>query len=165
MVKRMAPSLMLVSVCVLGNGRGRLCQTGFWFLASEFRLKDIGPAVTVKYNGILPDLFREGQGIVAQGTLVDATTIDAFEVLAKHDENYMPQEIEEAMQKAIRSNMTMKLIPLKSRNKCNDCWTWTFALILALGFSLLLSVIPMYGASVNNRTLMGMARPMSWGMF
>lgn len=68
-------------------------------LQVSFDLKDIGPAVTVKYNGILPDLFREGQGIVAQGTLVDATTIDAFEVLAKHDENYMPQEIEEAMQK------------------------------------------------------------------
>ena len=40
-----------------------------------------------------------------------------------------------------------------------------FALILALGFSVLLSVLPMYGASTNNRTLMGMARPLSWGMF
>ena len=65
----------------------------------SFELEDIGPKVTVNYTGILPDLFREGQGIVAQGTLVDATTINAFEVLAKHDENYMPSEIEEAMKK------------------------------------------------------------------
>ncbi|HBV76351.1 MULTISPECIES: cytochrome c maturation protein CcmE [Vibrio] len=68
-------------------------------LQVSFDLKDVGPTVTVTYNGILPDLFREGQGIVAQGTLVDATTVDAFEVLAKHDEKYMPPEIAEAMQK------------------------------------------------------------------
>jgi len=47
----------------------------------------------------LPDLFREGQGIVAQGVLKDPTTVEAFEVLAKHDENYMPPEIAEAMKK------------------------------------------------------------------
>lgn len=68
-------------------------------LQVSFDLKDVGPAVTVTYNGILPDLFREGQGIVAQGTLVDATTVNAFEVLAKHDEKYMPPEIVEAMKK------------------------------------------------------------------
>jgi len=67
-------------------------------LLVSFDLKDIGDSVTVTYDGILPDLFREGQGIVAQGVLVDSTTIEAFEVLAKHDENYMPPEIEEAMQ-------------------------------------------------------------------
>jgi cytochrome c-type biogenesis protein CcmE len=49
--------------------------------------------VTVKYDGILPDLFREGQGIVANGVLVDGTYIEASEVLAKHDENYMPKEL------------------------------------------------------------------------
>ncbi|UJF18746.1 cytochrome c maturation protein CcmE [Vibrio sp. SS-MA-C1-2] len=65
----------------------------------SFNLADIGPEVTVTYDGILPDLFREGQGIVAQGVLVDPTTIKASEVLAKHDENYMPPEIAEAMEK------------------------------------------------------------------
>ncbi|MGB2078532.1 MAG: cytochrome c maturation protein CcmE [Vibrio sp.] len=68
-------------------------------LKVSFDLADIGPAVTVVYEGILPDLFREGQGIVAQGELVDSHTVKAFEVLAKHDEKYTPPEIEEAMKK------------------------------------------------------------------
>ncbi len=53
------------------------------------------PMITVKYDGILPDLFREGQGIVANGVLnTDGYIIEATEVLAKHDENYMPKELE-----------------------------------------------------------------------
>ncbi|MFA0412458.1 cytochrome c maturation protein CcmE [Vibrio renipiscarius] len=68
-------------------------------LRVSFDLHDVGPMVTVVYDGILPDLFREGQGIVAQGVLVDANTVEAFEVLAKHDEEYMPPEIAEAMEK------------------------------------------------------------------
>lgn len=52
--------------------------------------------VTVKYDGILPDLFREGQGIVANGVLLDGLLIEASEVLAKHDENYMPKELVDA---------------------------------------------------------------------
>lgn len=68
-------------------------------LRVSFDLHDVGPKVTIVYDGILPDLFREGQGIVAQGVLLDATTIEAFEVLAKHDEEYMPPEIAEAMKK------------------------------------------------------------------
>ncbi|MEO2266869.1 cytochrome c maturation protein CcmE [Pseudoalteromonas pernae] len=63
----------------------------------EFKLIDTGPLVTIRYKGILPDLFREGQGIVAQGTLVEADVIEAFEVLAKHDEEYMPEEVAEAV--------------------------------------------------------------------
>ena len=62
-----------------------------------FEITDGGDkTVSVAYDGILPDLFREGQGIVAQGTLKDATTVAAFEVLAKHDENYMPPEVADA---------------------------------------------------------------------
>ncbi|WP_028024807.1 cytochrome c maturation protein CcmE [Enterovibrio calviensis] len=68
-------------------------------LKVTFQVADIGPAVTVEFEGILPDLFREGQGIVAQGELVNATTVRAQEVLAKHDEEYMPPEIAEAMNK------------------------------------------------------------------
>ena len=66
-------------------------------LAVTFDLIDVGPKVTVQYTGILPDLFREGQGIVATGTLMDARTINAQEVLAKHDEEYMPPELAEKM--------------------------------------------------------------------
>lgn len=66
-------------------------------LKVSFALVDTGPLVTVEYEGILPDLFREGQGIVAQGVLVDEKTILASEVLAKHDEEYMPPEVAEAV--------------------------------------------------------------------
>ncbi|RDV24363.1 cytochrome c maturation protein CcmE [Alteromonas aestuariivivens] len=66
-------------------------------LAVSFDLVDTGPKVTVRYSGILPDLFREGQGIVATGVLVDDSTIQAQEVLAKHDEEYMPPELAEKM--------------------------------------------------------------------
>ena len=66
-------------------------------LKVEFKLVDTGPMITVKYDGILPDLFREGQGIVANGTLISPTVLEASEVLAKHDENYMPKEIAEAV--------------------------------------------------------------------
>ena len=57
-----------------------------------------GGIVTVFFDGILPDLFREGQGIVAQGELLSKTEINAFEVLAKHDEEYMPPEVAEALE-------------------------------------------------------------------
>jgi len=58
---------------------------------------DQGGLVTLEYEGILPDLFREGQGIVAQGVLKSANVIAASEVLAKHDEEYMPPEVAEAI--------------------------------------------------------------------
>ncbi|MDP4528260.1 cytochrome c maturation protein CcmE [Alkalimonas delamerensis] len=66
-------------------------------LLVRFDLVDIGPTVTVEYNGILPDLFREGQGIVAQGHLVEDRLIRATEVLARHDEEYMPPEVAKAL--------------------------------------------------------------------
>ncbi|WGE88966.1 cytochrome c maturation protein CcmE [Actinobacillus arthritidis] len=62
-------------------------------LKVEFDVNDVGPSITVEYEGILPDLFREGQGIVAQGVLIEPTRLRATEVLAKHDENYMPPEL------------------------------------------------------------------------
>ncbi|GAA5213989.1 cytochrome c maturation protein CcmE [Corallincola platygyrae] len=66
-------------------------------LKVSFDVIDKGPIATVVYEGILPDLFREGQGIVAQGVLINATTVEASEVLAKHDEEYMPPEVAEAL--------------------------------------------------------------------
>lgn len=57
-----------------------------------------GGIVTIFFDGILPDLFREGQGIVAQGELTSATEVSAFEVLAKHDEEYMPPEVADALE-------------------------------------------------------------------
>lgn len=69
-------------------------------LKVEFGLTDYAGTITVIYDGILPDLFREGQGIVAQGELNEAGQLMAVEVLAKHDENYMPPEVAEALKKA-----------------------------------------------------------------
>ena len=66
----------------------------------QFRLTDQAHEVPVRYRGILPDLFREGQGVVAQGMLGDDGVFTASEVLAKHDENYMPPEVAEALKQA-----------------------------------------------------------------
>lgn len=66
-------------------------------LAVSFKLYDSRGVVSVSYQGILPDLFREGQGVVAQGVLDGPTHITARQVLAKHDENYTPPEIKSAM--------------------------------------------------------------------
>ena len=68
-------------------------------LLVRFELTDFDKAVTVEYSGILPDLFREGQGIVASGKLNNKGVFVAEEVLAKHDENYMPPEVEESLKK------------------------------------------------------------------
>lgn len=66
-------------------------------LTVEFDLTDNAETITVQYTGILPDLFREGQGIVALGKLQDNLRFVADEVLAKHDENYMPPEVASAL--------------------------------------------------------------------
>jgi len=62
-------------------------------LTVSFTLTDYAEQTVVTYNGILPDLFREGQGIVAHGRIDDRGVFVAREVLAKHDENYMPPEV------------------------------------------------------------------------
>ena len=66
-------------------------------LAVQFVLSDLKKEVPVTYTGILPDLFREGQGIVANGKLGSDGMFVAREVLAKHDENYMPPEVAESL--------------------------------------------------------------------
>ncbi len=63
----------------------------------EFAVTDYSHEVVVKYSGILPDLFREGQGIVTMGSMNADGQFEASEVLAKHDENYMPPEVEAAL--------------------------------------------------------------------
>ena len=64
-----------------------------------FDITDNAETITVQYTGILPDLFREGQGIVAHGQLQNDQLFVADEVLAKHDENYMPPEVADALKK------------------------------------------------------------------
>ncbi|UXD87047.1 cytochrome c maturation protein CcmE [Thalassolituus hydrocarboniclasticus] len=69
-------------------------------LGVRFVVSDGRSEVTIAYEGILPDLFREGQGIVALGQLGEDGVFVASEVLAKHDENYMPPEVQDALEKA-----------------------------------------------------------------
>jgi len=66
-------------------------------LTVHFDLTDNNEVITVSYAGILPDLFREGQGIIARGQLNKSGAVEAVEVLAKHDENYMPPEVGQAL--------------------------------------------------------------------
>jgi cytochrome c-type biogenesis protein CcmE len=70
--------------------------------AVHFLVTDGRVAVPVEYTGILPDLFREGQGVVAAGSLEEGGTFSASEVLAKHDERYMPPEVVDALKRAGR---------------------------------------------------------------
>ncbi|HWM49138.1 MAG TPA: cytochrome c maturation protein CcmE [Xanthobacteraceae bacterium] len=65
----------------------------------RFEVTDGNKTMTVAYQGILPDLFREGQGVIAEGTLDASGTFKADSVLAKHDENYMPKEVADALKK------------------------------------------------------------------
>ncbi|MCT7357954.1 cytochrome c maturation protein CcmE [Thalassolituus pacificus] len=69
-------------------------------LGVRFVVTDGRSEVTIAYEGILPDLFREGQGIVAMGQLGEDGVFVASEVLAKHDENYMPPEVQDALDQA-----------------------------------------------------------------
>ncbi|WP_058524557.1 cytochrome c maturation protein CcmE [Legionella birminghamensis] len=72
-------------------------------LSVQFELTDFNQKVIVHYKGILPDLFRENQGIVTKGFLLDDGQFKATEVLAKHDANYMPPEVKAGLAKTKRS--------------------------------------------------------------
>jgi cytochrome c-type biogenesis protein CcmE len=67
-------------------------------LAMTFQVTDNNKSMAVTYSGVLPDLFREGQGVIAHGVLQPDGSFVADEVLAKHDENYMPPEVAESLQ-------------------------------------------------------------------
>jgi cytochrome c-type biogenesis protein CcmE len=65
-----------------------------------FRVTDLAASVPVTYSGLLPDLFSEGQGVITEGTLGTDGVFVAREVLAKHDETYMPREVADALKKS-----------------------------------------------------------------
>lgn len=77
-------------------------------LTANFIVTDTVQEVKVSYTGILPDLFREGKGVVAQGKLDGTGHFTASEVLAKHDENYMPPEAKHAVDQAQNTIKTLK---------------------------------------------------------
>jgi cytochrome c-type biogenesis protein CcmE len=77
-------------------------------LTVQFNVTDTAKTIPVVYTGILPDLFKEGKGVVAQGRLGPDGTFRATEVLAKHDENYMPPEAGHAVEQAQKAQRSMK---------------------------------------------------------
>jgi cytochrome c-type biogenesis protein CcmE len=74
----------------------------------QFTVTDTAKSIPVTFRGALPDLFREGKGVVAQGQLGADGVFRANEVLAKHDENYMPPEAKQAVEKAHEASRTLK---------------------------------------------------------
>ena len=82
-------------------------------LTVRFRVTDTAQTVPVSYTGLLPDLFKEGKGVVAQGSLGADGTFHATEVLAKHDENYMPPAAADAVKKAHEGMTTKTLVTTK----------------------------------------------------
>jgi cytochrome c-type biogenesis protein CcmE len=76
-----------------------------------FNVTDTAKVIPVAYKGILPDLFKEGKGVVAQGRLGPDGVFTAHEVLAKHDENYMPPEAAHAVEQAHKAGKTVKVSP------------------------------------------------------
>ena len=83
-------------------------------LTVHFNITDTVKTMPVVYKGILPDLFKEGKGVVAQGKLEAGDVFHADEVLAKHDENYMPPEAKDALEKAQRSQKAGETQPIPS---------------------------------------------------
>lgn len=68
-------------------------------LGVHFTITDLKHDVPVRYTGVLPDLFREGKGVIAEGYIDKSGTFNATEILAKHDENYMPKKVYEQLRK------------------------------------------------------------------
>jgi cytochrome c-type biogenesis protein CcmE len=83
-------------------------------LTAHFRVTDTKSTVPVSYTGILPDLFKEGKGVVAEGKLGPGNVFIASQVLAKHDENYMPPEAAEALKQA---GQPVQMKSLKTSNR------------------------------------------------
>jgi cytochrome c-type biogenesis protein CcmE len=81
---------------------GLVAEKSFQKLADtdfQFDIADGNRTIQVRYSGLLPDLFREGQGVVAEGMLLEDGSFRADSVLAKHDENYMPREVADSLKK------------------------------------------------------------------
>lgn len=116
-------------------------------LTVNFDLTDTAEIVTVAYTGILPDLFREGQGIVAQGKLRADGVFHAEQVLAKHDETYMPPEVDEAIKKSARESQPM--IPEIG----------TYTLVLALCIAVLQATVPLAGTVRGQAAWISVAKP------
>ena len=84
-------------------------------LTAHFKITDTVKTMSVTYRGILPDLFKEGKGVVAQGKLHEDNVFYAEEVLAKHDENYMPPEAKDDINKAAQAQSAVSAAPATAK--------------------------------------------------
>ena len=145
-------------------------------LTVRFAVTDLAHTIPVTYTGLLPDLFKEGKGVVAQGKLGADGVFRADQVLAKHDENYMPPEAAEALKNAAshkqQSSETLVADPAPSGTSPYSSRSQTLiyelghvALILALSMALAQSVLPLIGAQTGKVAWMALARPSARGQF
>src|SRR6266849_5229178 len=140
-------------------------------LAVSFTVADGSAALPVSYKGIRPDLFREGQGVVAEGALDSSGVFKADTVLAKHDETYMPKDVADALKKQGHWKDDYGAKPDvnagaqgawraagKARCIAVTAESGHYALVLALALALIQSTLPVIGARWRDPTLMNVAR-------
>src|SRR5690606_36947426 len=131
-----------------------------------FDVTDGAEQVTITYSGILPDLFREGQGIVALGRLNEDRVLVADEVLAKHDEEYIPPEVAQALDKVEHMKVDGVYTPPANRSGGRMIpELGHVALIIALAVAVLQATIPLYGAWKGDTLAMSFARPAALAQF
>ena len=134
-------------------------------LAVNFAVADGSATLPVTYKGILPDLFREGQGVVAEGALDASGVFKADTVLAKHDETYMPRDVADALKKQGHWKDDYGAKPGAAVDERSldgglevIAEAGHYALVLALGLALIQSTVPIMGARWGDHALMNVAR-------
>ena len=134
-------------------------------LQVRFVLTDFAHQIPVEYTGVLPDLFREGQGIIAHGTMGPDGAFVADEVLAKHDEKYMPPEVAASLKQKAAQRRCDRPSSRRARGALMAPELGVFALILAFVLSLSQAFFGLVGAWRGKPGWMSVARPAVTGQF
>jgi cytochrome c-type biogenesis protein CcmE len=118
LTKSVSPGRMVrIGGLVEPGSLDRKTEPGSKAVEVKFRITDLSHEVPVTYSGIVPDLFREGQGVVANGKMGTDGVFHATELLAKHDEKYMPPEVADALKKSGRWQETGATAPQAGQTK------------------------------------------------
>ncbi len=133
----------------------------------RFAVTDGRNTIPVAYQGVLPDLFREGQGVVTEGALDQTGTFKADSVLAKHDENYMPREVADRLKQQghWKDDAGKKTGDGREGDHAVTPEIGHYALVLAFALGIVQGCVPFYGAQRNDPVLMGMAVPTAVAQF
>ncbi len=135
-----------------------------------FDVTDGNHDVPVAYTGLLPDLFREGQGVVAEGALDKGGVFRADSILAKHDERYMPREVADALKKqgtwqAPRATLARQPMAKQPVERRNDRRGRPLRTGSGAGIALMQTILPFWGARARDARLMALARPTALTQF